>query len=202
MLRRVEGRTSSLARRFDQVCALLVELGYLAGDAEDLRPTASGLRLRRLFSERDLLIAQCLEAGAWDDLDPSALAAMASAVCYEARRDDAESAELPADGAFVRALERTVRIAEELGACERRHGLDATALPDAGISAVMHRWARGMHYAAAVGTTGLPAGDFVRQCRQVIDLLDQLVPVPGIGPAARAAIDRVRRGFVSQEVAL
>lgn len=202
VLRRVEGRTSSLARRFDQVCSLLSELGYLEQAGEDLTPTARGLQLRRLFSERDLLIAECLADGAWSALDPAALAAMASAVCYEARRDTGETAELPEDPAFARALERTIGVAERLGAAERRHGLDATALPDPGIAAVMHRWARGQHYAAAVGTTGVPAGDFVRQCRQVIDLLDQLTPMPGIGSTARAAIDRIRRGVVAQEVDL
>src|SRR5699024_11547730 len=61
--RRIRGRTSSLARQFDHLADLLVELGYLervdAGtEDEELRPTASGLRLRRLFSDRDLLIAQ------------------------------------------------------------------------------------------------------------------------------------------------
>src|SRR5690625_6361342 len=29
-----------------------------------------GLRLRRLFSDRDLLIAECIEHGAWQGLDP------------------------------------------------------------------------------------------------------------------------------------
>ncbi len=202
VMRRVEGRTSSLARQFDHVCALLTELGYLTGDDEDLHPTESGRRLRRLFSERDLLVAQCLEAGAWSALDAPALAAMVSTVCYEARRDGVDGAELPADPAFVHALEQTQRLGEQLAAAERRHGLEATAAPDAGIAAIMHRWALGEHYAAAVGATGLPAGDFVRQCRQVIDLLDQLVPLPAIGPVARTAIDRVRRGFVSQEIDL
>src|SRR5699024_10264018 len=74
--RRIRARTSSLARQFDHLADLLVELGYLervdAGtEDEELRPTASGLRLRRLFSDRDLLIAQCLEHGAWADLDPA-----------------------------------------------------------------------------------------------------------------------------------
>src|SRR5699024_862706 len=72
--RRIRGRTSSLARQFDRLTALLVELGYLAPDGpegEELRPTASGLRLRRLFSDRDLLIAQCLEHGAWAGSNPA-----------------------------------------------------------------------------------------------------------------------------------
>ncbi|GAB2543473.1 DEAD/DEAH box helicase [Brachybacterium huguangmaarense] len=208
VLRRIDGRTSTLARQFDRVCALLEELGYLERTGTDvdghadLEPTASGLLLRRLFSERDLLIAQCLHEGVWESLDAPALAAMVSAVCYEARREGAEAATLPADPAFASALARTHRLGEELAAAERRHGLDATPEPDPGIAAVMHRWALGEHYAAAVGTSGLPAGDFVRQCRQVIDLLDQLVPVPVIGPVARDAIGRVRRGFVSQEISL
>ncbi|MGP9693015.1 DEAD/DEAH box helicase [Brachybacterium sp. AOP25-B2-12] len=232
-VRRMEGRTSSLARQFDRVCALLLELGYLTDDdatdavppsaASDvepgssavrsaehpaaaprtgLRPTDRGLRLRRLFSERDLLVAESIEDGAWDRLDAAGLAAMASAVCYTARRDDARSAELPPSAEFADALARTQRIGERLALAERRRGLDVTAPPDPSIAVVVHRWALGEHYAAAVGTSGLPAGDFVRQCRQIIDLLDQLASMPTIGPVAREAIDRVRRGFVSQEIEL
>lgn len=203
-LRRIEGRTSSLARQFDRICSLLTELRYLETDPEagtsGPRPTERGERLRWVFSERDLLIAQCLETGAWTGLDAASLAAIASCVCYEPRRADDGAAELPEDPAFERALIATQRLADALNAAERRLGLDVTAPPEPGIAAVMHRWARGEHYASAVGTTGLPAGDFVRQCRQVIDLLDQITRIPDAAPAARAAIHAVRRGFVSQEI--
>ena len=46
----------------------------------------------------------------------------------------------------------------------------------------------------------LPPGDFVRHCRQVIDLLDQLTADERLGRTARAAIDGVRRGLVAQEI--
>ncbi|WP_246821477.1 helicase-related protein [Brachybacterium sp. HMSC06H03] len=200
--RRISGRTSSLARRFDRLTDLLLELGYLehAGeDGEELVPTASGMRLRRLFSDRDLLIAECLEHGAWDGLDAAGLAAVVSAAVHETRRDD-RAPELIADPAVGAALEASSRIAAELQSAEARHGIDPTLPPDPAIAAIVHRWARGAHLAAALEGNDLPPGDFVRHCRQVIDLLDQLTADERLGRTARAAIDGVRRGLVAQEI--
>src|SRR5699024_7621092 len=78
--RRIQGRTSSLARQFDQLTDLLRELGYLVATEDgQLHPSDRGLRLRRLFSDRDLLIAECIEHGAWTGLDAAGLAAVVSA---------------------------------------------------------------------------------------------------------------------------
>ncbi|MCS6710662.1 DEAD/DEAH box helicase [Brachybacterium sp. EF45031] len=197
---RIEGRTSSLARRFDRLCGLLVELGHLQREGEDLVPTERGLRLRHLFSERDLLISECLEHGDWAGLDAPGLAAVVSAAIHEPRRDERGAAELPPDPAVARALDRTLQRAEALHAAEVRHGLEPTDPPDPGLSAIIHRWARGLHVAAALGDSDLPAGDFVRHCRQVIDLLEQLTALPDIGPAAREAVQAVRRGIVAQDI--
>ncbi|MCT1907983.1 DEAD/DEAH box helicase [Brachybacterium paraconglomeratum] len=200
--RRISGRTSSLARRFDRLTDLLLELGYLehAGeDGEELVPTASGMRLRRLFSDRDLLIAECLEHGAWDGLDAAGLAAVVSAAVHETRRDD-RAPELIPDPAVGAALEASSRIAAELQSAEARHGIDPTLPPDPAIAAIVHRWARGAHLAAALEGNDLPPGDFVRHCRQVIDLLDQLTADERLRRTARAAIDGVRRGLVAQEI--
>lgn len=54
----------------------------------------------------------------------------------------------------------------------------------------------------AAGDTGtaLPAGDFVRWCRQVVDLLDQIhkaAPDAEVRSAAKAAVGDVRRGVVA-----
>ena len=208
--RRIAGRTSSLARRFDRLTDLLLELGYLertgpddtgeAGTGEaELVPTASGMRLRRLFSDRDLLIAQCLEHEAWDGLDAAGLAAVVSAAVHETRRDD-RAPELIPDPAVGAALEASARLATELQAAEARHGIDPTTPPDPALSALVHRWARGAHLAAALDGNDLPPGDFVRHCRQVIDLLDQLTADEHLGGTARAAIAGVRRGLVAQEI--
>ncbi|MGO1900309.1 MAG: DEAD/DEAH box helicase [Brachybacterium sp.] len=205
--RRIRGRTSSLARQFDRLTDLLVELGYLErtgpteqeGLEQELRPTASGLRLRRLFSDRDLLIAECLEHGAWAGLTPAGLAAVVSAAVHETRRDDRAPEMIPEPAVGV-ALEASTRIAARLQSAETRHGITPTSSPDPAIAAIVHRWAQGMHLAAALEGNDLPPGDFVRHCRQVIDLLDQLTADEELGRVAREAIRAVRRGLVAQEI--
>ncbi|WP_193104536.1 RNA helicase [Brachybacterium sp. FME24] len=197
--RRIQGRTSSLARQFDRLADLLVELGYLERAGEELHPTSSGLRLRRLFSDRDLLIAQCIEHGAWQGLDAAGLAAVVSAAVHEARRDDRAPEVIP-DPAVDAALATSTRIAVELQSAQTRHGLDPTPPPDPTNAAIVHRWARGAHFAEALDGSDLPPGDFVRHCRQIIDLLDQLTADEVLGPVARAAVRAVRRGIVAQEI--
>src|SRR5699024_5364991 len=179
------GRTSSLARQFDRLTALLVELGYLAPDGpegEELRPTASGLRLRRLFSDRDLLIAQCLEHGAWAGLDPAGLAALVSAAVHETRRDDRAPETIP-DPAVDAALAASARLAAALQSAETRHGITPTTAPD-----------------PAVAGHALPPGDSVRRRPQVSGLLDQRTSDEQPGPTARRSSRAVRRGPVAQEI--
>ena len=53
--RRVEQRTNTVARQFDRVCDVLETLGYLADD--DV--TDLGRPLRRIYSELDLVVAEC-----------------------------------------------------------------------------------------------------------------------------------------------
>ena len=65
-------RADGLQRRFDAIVAVLGDWGYL--DGWDL--TAKGAMLRRIFHERDLLVAEALAAGLLDGLGPDDLAAL------------------------------------------------------------------------------------------------------------------------------
>jgi len=65
-----------------------------------------GRQLARIWSESDLLVAECLRAGVWDALDPAELAACVSALLYESRRDAEGAGRLPG-GAARAALEET-----------------------------------------------------------------------------------------------
>ena len=90
--RRVEQRTNTVARQFDRVCEVLTALEYLDGDTV----TDRGQHLMRIYSDVDLLAAESLRHGLWDDLSPSGLAAALSVLVFEARRpDDARSPRLP-----------------------------------------------------------------------------------------------------------
>ncbi len=196
----VAATTHSLARTFDRIRALLTERGYL--DGEQL--TEHGRRLARLWSETDLLTAECLRHRIWDGLDAAELAAVVSVLVYEARRE-AATPRVPA-GPVSDALVATVRLWAELEADEGRHRLERTREPDLGFAWPVYRWARGESLSAvlvAAETNGaeLSAGDFVRWCRQVVDLLDQVRGVAGensaIGAAAAAAVRALRRGVVA-----
>ncbi len=201
MRQQVAATTHSLARAFDRIRALLGERGYLDGE----RITEAGRRLSRLWSESDLLTAECLGQGLWDGLGPAELAAVVSALVYESRRDEGPAPRVPA-GAVTDALAATTRVWAELEADERSHRLERTREPDLGFAWPVYRWARGESLSAVLSAAEhngaeLSAGDFVRWCRQVVDLLDQVRSVAGetsrLGSAAATAVHSVRRGVVA-----
>jgi ATP-dependent RNA helicase HelY len=87
--------------------------------------------------------------------------------------------------------------------------LQLTREPDLGFVWPMYRWARGEPLskvlASAHGVDGeMPAGDFVRWARQVIDLLGQLGEAVGasatVRKTARDAIAAVNRGVLAYTV--
>ncbi|RZS80088.1 ATP-dependent RNA helicase HelY [Motilibacter rhizosphaerae] len=195
--RRVAARTGTISRTFDRVTALLEQLGYLEGD----RVTPAGERLSRLYTELDLLAAECLREGVWEQLDPAELAACASALVYEARQsDDAATPRLP-PGRTAEALDRTLRLWGEVAGLESEHRLEFTSRPDLGFAWPVHRWAGGARLDVVLRESGLAAGDFVRWCKQVMDLLGQLADAAPEGSRVRGtalqAIARVKRGVVA-----
>ncbi|HEY3715643.1 MAG TPA: DEAD/DEAH box helicase [Jatrophihabitantaceae bacterium] len=203
--RRIEGRTNSLGRTFDRICELLDERGYLAGD----ETTPAGRQVARIWSESDLLVAECLRSGDWDGLDAAELAAVVSTLVYEARRDEQLADRMPT--APVRtALASTTRIWAELADHESERGLPQTREPQLGFVWAAYRWTqrdsldRVLTSAADVGVE-LSAGDFVRWCKQLLDLLEQIAAAPSptgepapVAATARAAARIIRRGVVAQ----
>jgi ATP-dependent RNA helicase HelY len=204
--RRISGRTSTVARTFDRVCDVLLALGYLSTRAPDdddprgsTKVTAAGERLRHLYTELDLLTAECLQAGVWRGLDGPGLAACLSALVHESRRDDSLSPDLPS-GAVGMALDETLRLWNDLAQTEAEHGLSTLREPDTGLARPMQRWARGQSLDTVLRDGDLAAGDFVRRCKQLVDLLDQVAGAADdtrIRRAARQAIDGVLRGVVA-----
>ncbi|BDZ50536.1 hypothetical protein GCM10025867_27770 [Frondihabitans sucicola] len=214
----IRSRTGAVAKIFDRVTDVLLDLGYLVPrdgsnaaeaatyDSSSVSKVAEvdvaspGRTLRRIYGDRDLLVAECLRRGVWNQLDVPSLAAMAATLVYEPRRDEGMVSEryLPR-GEFRTALDRTRTIWSELDDLEQAHKLPGTAQPAPGLALAMHRWARGASLDSVLDDAELAAGDFVRWTKQTIDLLDQLSVVadPPVGPIARKALDAVRRGIVS-----
>ncbi|MGI8532629.1 MAG: DEAD/DEAH box helicase, partial [Geodermatophilaceae bacterium] len=196
---RVQGRTHSISRGFDRVCAVLDERGYLDGD----QVTEAGRALARIWSDSDLLVAECLRTGAWTGLDPATLAAVVSAVLFESRHTEGQSVRVP--GPARDALAATVTRWADLTEAEARHSVSLMREPDPGFCTAAYRWAAGESLGAVLdgqleAGSLLAAGDFVRWCRQLLDLLDQIAKTPEAGEVAvtaRAAVAAVRRGVVA-----
>ena len=192
----------SLGKDLDRILALLSERGYVAGDTL----TPAGRTLSRIWSESDLVVAECLRRGLWEGLDPAELAAVVSALVFESRRDSpgAGRTAQARSSAAAEAMAATIRVWSEITSQERALGLPATREPDLGFAAALSAWARGGSLTEAMtvavaGGTDVTAGDFVRWCRQAVDLLDQVTVVAGgvVAETAGAAVTALRRGVVS-----
>ncbi len=192
--RRVQSKTHSIARVFDKVCALLEELHYLEGE----RVTDAGRQLGRVYNDADLLVVESLRAGLWDPLSPAELAAVVSTLVYESRRPE-QVGQLPG-GAVRHALEEQHRLWARLRDVEAAHGLDFLQEPDTGFAWAVWRWASGADVEQVLlDDPDLAPGDFVRWCKQLLDLLSQIVLIAEapVRATAQEAFDAVRRGVVA-----
>lgn len=189
-------RTSGfgLLEEFRSIQELLTNLAYLEG----WRLTPRGERLRKLYNESDLLVAEALERGALYDLDPSELAALVSIFVYEPRTDQMSTADWPSD----RLEERWAQVDDiwkELNRLEGEYRLSPMRRPDPGFGRVAFQWANGAGFDELTARSMAP-GDFVRVSRQLADLLRQLRDAaPEMSDEADAALRAVDRGVVAAQ---
>ncbi|WP_336857421.1 DEAD/DEAH box helicase [Sinomonas albida] len=201
IVEQIQGRTNTIAKTFDRVCEVLEFYGCLDTADGDVRVTDRGQQLRRIYGDKDLLTALALRAGAFDDVDEAELAALASVLVYQAKREEPGlPPKMPSISLDV-AVDAILREWAALEGVEEQHRLPRTAEPDFGLVWPVYKWARGRELQNVLSGTELAAGDFVRWVKQVIDLLDQLADVPGVEPRVRrlchAAIDAIKRGVVA-----
>lgn len=194
---RIAGRTARIVSEFDQVCLVLRSLGFLEGD----RVTKRGAMLRRIYGERDLVIAQAINEGIWDELTPAEFAAIISTVVYEPRAEStsgSESASLPTS-LLRNAWTATQTIGSQIKQAEQEAHLDRTSELSADLVAMTYRWARGASLAKVLDGSDMSGGDFVRWMRQILDMLQQIRRVEGspLKDSASAAYDAVLRGVVA-----
>ena len=198
--KRVRGRTETLSRKFHRVLEILEEFGYVAGF--DLAP--KGWALARIYNEADLLVAESLLNGWLDHLDAPELAAVTSTFVFESRGPFEVPGSLPT-AASRRAFTQILRHHERIRRRERRAGLDLTRPIETGFAEVAYRWCTGVSLEEVLGEEGLTPGDFIRNCKQTIDLLRQLREA-AVDDALRerldAAVAGLNRGVVADTGAL
>ena len=186
----------ALSRRLDDALGLLERFGYVERGAWRLTPR--GATLAGIYHESDLLVAEALARGIFDDLDAPELAAVVSACTFETRPGRAPVLSSPPKALRPR-LQALAGLAESLRAEEQASHLPRTRAPDDGFVEVAWRWARGQRLDHVLERAELAPGDFVRNVKQLIDLVRQLAVVgrPDTADAARRAADLLQRGVVA-----
>jgi ATP-dependent RNA helicase HelY len=194
--REVRGRTQSLARQFDRVLRVLEAWGYVEGWAL----TDAGERLALLYHECDLVVSEALRAGAFDGLTPPEVAGLASVFTYETRGPAGVAPATVGPGRLRDRWGQVEALAADVRRDEAEAGLPPTREPDPGFVELARGWAAGEELAALISEEEMSGGDFVRNIKQLIDLLRQLgtaAPEPDTAAAARRAADDLFRGVVA-----
>ncbi|GAB2978072.1 DEAD/DEAH box helicase [Nocardioides montaniterrae] len=198
LARRVERRTNTVARTFDRVCEVLTALDYLT-PGDDPEVTDRGRGLMRIYSELDLVAAEALRGGLWNDLTAPQLGAVLSVLVYESRRPEDAPPPVPG-GPVASTIEAMMRLWADLERLEKDHRLDFLRKPDTGMAWTAYRWAEGERLDEVLRRADLTAGDFVRQMKQLVDFAGQIADAAAGTPVrntARELVGLLRRGIVS-----
>jgi ATP-dependent RNA helicase HelY len=192
--RRIRSRTETLGRQFDRVLAVLQELEYVRG----FSLTEKGNVLRRIYGEGDILVVEALTDGLFAGLSSSEVAALVSTLVYESRERTPRRVEIPT-GALRTRYRALSGLWSRIRAVEDSHQVELCRELDPGFMDTVFDWAEGKALEDVLSGSGLSPGDFVRNCKQLLDLLRQIeeVAVPDAAPAFRAAHGSVNRSVVA-----
>jgi ATP-dependent RNA helicase HelY len=194
MASRRRGSRKGLVEEFSAIRALLEDLDYVEG----WKLTRRGERLRRLYNESDLLLAECVEHGVFWAITPAEIAALLSVFVYEPRTDEVSPPEWPTEELAVRWAQ-VEDLWDDLITRERAARLVPTRRPDPGFAAIAYQWASGVDF-EALPIGGMAPGDFVRVSRQLADLLRQIRDgITEMSGDAAAALEMVDRGVVAAQ---
>lgn len=196
--KQVEHRKNVIAKEFENVCDVLIQLGYLEGERPELRTTTKGRQLKGIHAEATLQISEAIQSNIFDKLSPAELAAVVSIFVFESRRDESESLRIN-DSKISEAVQEITHQFSELKQIENAHKLNTLVKPDHGFVSVIYQWAQGLNLIQVLKRTEISAGDFVRTTRRIIDVLEQIANVGGkdLREKALESVYLLRRGIVS-----
>lgn len=166
--KKILSKTETLSRKFEKILEILEEYGYVEG----FNLTGKGWTLARIYNENDLLVAESLNRGWLKELDAPELAALASVFVYESRGPVELVGTLPS--AVTKKLYGKVgRLEDRMKRSEARAGLEMIRGTQTGFAGTAYRWCVGDPLEDVIDEDSSP-GDFIRSCKQTIDLLRQI----------------------------
>ena len=216
-LHRPSGNRRPLGEQMVARHRVLEELGY----AEGWTLTVRGQLLRSIYHECDLLIAESISAGVFEELEPAELAGLLSSFVFESKRTTrASNAAKQVTTKKRRSIndrlgqERRLNLSERLAEItlrnlaitevEARYKVPHAKDPDGKFATTIAAWARGASLGTVLDLADVEIGqtspgDFVRNAKQVADLCEQLarMDLGEVADVAAAARDAVLRSVVA-----
>jgi ATP-dependent RNA helicase HelY len=176
------------------VLGVLEQLGYVTG----FSMLEKGRVLARIYGEGDVLVAEAIGEGLLEGLSAPEAAALVSTVVYESRERVPRRGEMPTATTAERyqALQHLYR---RIRRVENEHHVELSRELDDGFATSVFHWAEGKPLEDVLRETGMAPGDFVRTCKQLLDLLRQIEEVAsdGTSSVAHRAREAVNRGVVA-----
>jgi ATP-dependent RNA helicase HelY len=197
---------------------VLEELGY----ADGWKLNQQGQLLRSIYHECDLMIAESITAGIFEDLEASELAGVLSCFVFESKRasrainaakkvttkkkkslNDRLGHERR--DSIVERVHEVRMIAAGIIEVESRFTVPHAKEPDGKFATTIAAWARGASLSTVLDVADVQIGqtspgDFVRNAKQVADLCEQLARMdhlPRVAEVAGEARDAVLRSVVA-----
>ncbi len=143
-------------------------------------------------------MAEALASGSLDGLSPAEAASLVSSLVYESRERVPREGEMPTQETAERYRE-LLRLRGRVRRAEDEHHVELCHELDAGFATAAFHWAEGTPLDDVLGEIDMAPGDFVRNCKQLLDLLRQIQDV-ATGDAAniaRRAREAVNRSVVA-----
>ena len=153
--------------------------------------------LAKIYSDADLVLAEAIQRDFFRSLDPIELVSALSIFVYESRSDEPHK-HLARNKNVLSTITSLEKLWFEIRGLEQKNSLQTMRELDGGVAAAIYKWASGGDLEETLALAELPAGDFVRIVKQLIDLLMQISEASdSLAANAREGIRLLRRGVIA-----
>jgi superfamily II RNA helicase len=175
----------------------VVEVLEQYGAVKDGRLEAKGRLIAALRHDNELLLAETVSRGFFDDLTVAEVAALCSALLEESRSGEPQLARafLKKRPKLKRRLDHLIQVADGVWQAQRARHLGMPVAVHPGFMPSVFRWASGEDdWSSIVAESfGGHEGDLVRAMRRLIDLLRQLAEGPEVPPETARLLAQAAR---------
>lgn len=172
--------------------SVLIDFGYLVDDY----PTSKGKTTSQIRSENELYIAEIIFSDVLQNLSPSQLAAVVSAITTEEQRTDAGYG-LPLSEPVRKSLNLIRNIKRKIDKLQNNYSVEAPLYINPFFSSLVELWVDGADWETISESLDIGEGDIVRSFKRTVDVLRQFTTIENVPEwlvfTAREAIDKILR---------